>query len=84
MKTSGFIRGAKHVELSFEEEIDVENVYRDNSVLDQNTFQQARKGKKGHRRQPSEFEEEGRENLSAEGDECLNLESKKLPEMQGI
>lgn len=37
--------------------------------MDIETIQQYNKPKKGHRRQVSDFEEEGRENLSSEGNE---------------
>lgn len=67
-KKQAMYRGAKHVELSFEEEIDVDNIYKENNVLNEHKFQQSKRPKR-HRRQNSEFEEEGKENLSSEGDE---------------
>ncbi len=67
-RNKGYINGAKHVELSFEEELDVENIYKENSILNEQIFQQSKRPK-GHKRRVSEFEEEGKENLSSEGDE---------------
>lgn len=59
----------KQIDLSFEEEIDIENIYKENTILDQNKLQKWSKQKKHHRRKPSEFDEEGKENLSSEGNE---------------
>lgn len=59
----------KQIDLSFEEEIDIESIYKENSILDQNKLQKWSKQTKHHRRKPSEFDEEGKENLSSEGNE---------------
>ena len=67
-KKQSHFKGAKLIELSFEEEIDVDNIYKENSILNEHKFQQSKRPKM-HRRQISEFEEEGKENLSSEGDE---------------
>ena len=63
-----YFEGVKHVELSFEEEIDVDNIYNGKSILNEQNFKQSKRLKM-HRRKISEFEEEGKENLSSEGDE---------------
>jgi hypothetical protein len=68
-KQPSYYRATKVVELSFEEEIDVDQIYKENSILDEHKIQRCKKAAKGHRRQVSEFEEEGRENLSSEGNE---------------
>ena len=73
-KKKSYYKGAKHIELSFEEEIDVENIYKENSIINEQKFQQSKRPKM-HRRKISEFEEEGKENLSAEGDEHESQES---------
>lgn len=67
----------KHVELSFEEELDVENIYRDNSVLDQNRLQKCTKVAKHHKRKSSDFED-GLENLSSEGNEHDSFDKSKF------
>jgi hypothetical protein len=64
-----YYRGPKHVELSFEEELDVDNIYKENTILDQQKIQKYKRPVKRHQRQNSGFEEDGKENLSSEGDE---------------
>jgi hypothetical protein len=78
VKKSGYFKGAKHVELSFEEEIDVENIYKENTILDDHKLQQFKRPKVMHKRQKSEFEEDGLENLSAEGNEYDTLNQPKI------
>lgn len=80
-KTKGYINGAKHVELSFEEELDVDNIYKQNSILNEDVIQQSKRPKQ-HRRKNSEFEEEGKENLSSEGDETDTKERNYLDTSQ--
>lgn len=57
------------MELSFEEELDVDNIYKENTILDQQKIQKYKRPVKRHQRQNSGFEEDGKENLSSEGDE---------------
>lgn len=78
IKKNGYIKGAKLVELSFEEEIDVDNIYKENTILDDHLFQQFKRPKIMHKRQISEFEEDGLENLSSEGNEYDTLNQPKI------
>jgi len=66
---ASYYRGTKHVELSFEEELDVDQIKNQNSIIDKQKIENSKHPARRHQRKISEFEEEGKENLSSEGDE---------------